>query len=172
MTVSALRLMLYDSLREPEVSAYHESKLRNHLLLDTEDDYVREAYMSQTCPRCRSRHSQRILRSFRYLDCGLEAHRDALGVSNMGARCAGYAVRPMVWPMLLRWDGCGWNRNNGMPTQERISVEARVPATFGRGERQKGRHQTADWAILHYCTAICARPSKAASALIVEGASG
>jgi putative transposase len=86
---------------------------------------VSEAYTSQTCPRCRSRHSQRILRGFRCLDCGLEAHRDAVGVLNMAARCGGYAVRPMAWPMLLRWDGCGWNRNNGMPTQaKRIRVEA------------------------------------------------
>jgi putative transposase len=85
---------------------------------------VSEAYTSQTCPRCRSRHSQRILRGFRCLDCGLQAHRDAVGVLNMAARCGGYAVRPMVWPMLLRWDGCGWNRNNGMPTQQRIKVEA------------------------------------------------
>ena len=31
--------------------------------------------------------------------------------------------RPM--PVLLRWDGCGWNRNNRMPTQaKRIGVEA------------------------------------------------
>jgi hypothetical protein len=43
---------------------------------------------------------------------------------NMAARCGEYAVRPMVWPMLLHWDGCGWNRNNGMPTLERIRVEA------------------------------------------------
>jgi len=86
---------------------------------------ISEAYTSQTCPRCHSRHSQRVLRGFRCLDCGLEAHRDAVGVLNMAARCGGYAVRPMVWPMLLRWDGCGWNRNNGMPTQEkRIGVEA------------------------------------------------
>jgi putative transposase len=86
---------------------------------------VSEAYTSQTCPRCRSRHSECILRGFRCLECGLEAHRDAVGVVNMAARCGGYAVRPMVWPMLLRWDGCGWNRNNGMPTQEkRIGVEA------------------------------------------------
>jgi hypothetical protein len=26
--------------------------------------------------------------------------------------------------MLLHWDGCRWNRNNGMPTLERIRVEA------------------------------------------------
>ena len=86
---------------------------------------ISEAYTSQTCPRCRSRHSQRILRGFRCLDCGLEAHRDAVGVLNMAARCGGYAVRPMAWPMLLRWDGYRWNRNNGMPTQQRtITVEA------------------------------------------------
>ena len=86
---------------------------------------VSEAYTSQTCPRCRSRHSLRVLRGFRCLDCGLEAHRDAVGVLNIAARCGEYAVRPMVWPMLLRWDGCGGNRNNGMPTQaKRSRVEA------------------------------------------------
>ena len=85
---------------------------------------VSEAYTSQTCPRCHSRHSVRVLRGFRCLDCGLEAHRDAVGVLNIAARYGEHAVRPMVWPMLLRWDGCGWNRNNGMPTQQRITVEA------------------------------------------------
>ncbi len=85
---------------------------------------VSEAYTSQTCPQCRSRHSERVLRGFRCLDCGLEGHRDAVGVLNMAARCGEYAVRPMAWPMLLRWDGCRWNRNNGMPTQQRIGVEA------------------------------------------------
>jgi len=57
---------------------------------------ISEAYTSQTCPRCHSRHSLRVLRGFRCLDCGLEAHRDAVGVLNMAARCGGYAVRPMV----------------------------------------------------------------------------
>ena len=85
---------------------------------------VSEAYTSQTCPRCGSRHSLRVLRRFHCLDCGLEAHRDAVGVLNIAARYGEYAVRPMAWPMLLRWDGCGWNRNNGMPTLERIRVEA------------------------------------------------
>ena len=85
---------------------------------------VSEAYTSQTCPRCGSRHSLRVLRRFHCLDCGLEAHRDAVGVLNIAARCGEYAVRPMAWPMLLRWDGCRWNRNNGMPTQQRIRVEA------------------------------------------------
>jgi len=68
---------------------------------------ISEAYTSQTCPRC-----------------GSEAYRDAVGVLNTAARCGERAVRPMVWPMLLRWDGCGWNRNNGMSTLERSRVEA------------------------------------------------
>jgi len=57
---------------------------------------VSQAYTSQTCPRCRSRRSQRVLRGFRCLDCGLEAHRDAVAVVNMAARYGEYAVRPMV----------------------------------------------------------------------------
>jgi putative transposase len=86
---------------------------------------VSEAYTSQTCPRCGSRHSLRVLRRFHCLDCGLEAHRDAVGVLNIATRYGEYAVRPMAWPMLLHWDRCGWNRNNGMPTQaKRIRVEA------------------------------------------------
>jgi hypothetical protein len=40
----------------------------------------------------------------------------------MAARCGGYAVRPMVWPMLLHWDGCGWNRGNGMPLVKCIRI--------------------------------------------------
>jgi putative transposase len=85
---------------------------------------ISEAYTSQTCPRCGSRNTERILQGFKCLDCGLEAHRDAVGIVNIAARYGEPPVRPMVWPVLLRWDGCGWNRNNGMPTQERIRVEA------------------------------------------------
>jgi len=85
---------------------------------------ISEAYTSQICPRCGSRNTVRILPDLKCLDCGLEAHRDAVGVVNMAARCGGYAVRPMVWPMLLHWDGCRWNRNNGTPTQQKSRVEA------------------------------------------------
>ena len=62
---------------------------------------ISEAYTSQICPRCGSRNTVRILPDLKCLDCGLEAHRDAVGVVNMAARCGGYAVRPMVWPMLI-----------------------------------------------------------------------
>ncbi len=33
----------------------------------------------------------------------------------MVARCGGYAVRPMVWPMLLHWDGCGGTATTECP---------------------------------------------------------
>ena len=64
--------------------------------------YVADRLRWTECPRCHSGHSQGVLRGFRCLDCGLEAHRDAVGVLNMAARCGEYAVRPMVRPMLLR----------------------------------------------------------------------
>jgi hypothetical protein len=39
--------------------------------------------------------------------------------------------------MLLRWDGCGWNRNNGMPTQAKRSKSGSMnPRDFSRGENQ------------------------------------
>ncbi|MCJ7457052.1 hypothetical protein MUP07_10010 [Candidatus Bathyarchaeota archaeon] len=67
------------------------------------------------CPKARIRLSTENRRG------RVRVSRD---IMNMAARCGGYAVRPMAWPMLLRWDGCRWNRNNGMPTQQRIRVEA------------------------------------------------
>ena len=73
---------------------------------------------------CRCAITGEIIDAHVNIYCGLEAHRDAVGVVNMAARCGEYAVRPMAWPMLLRWDGCGWNRNNGMPTLQRTVVEA------------------------------------------------
>jgi len=48
--------------------------------------------------------------------------RVSRGVVNMAARCGGYAVRPMAWPMLLHWDGCGWNRGNGMPLVKSVRI--------------------------------------------------
>jgi hypothetical protein len=58
-------------------------------------------------------------------DRGFDAHRRAFGVVNMEARCGGYAVRPIVRPLFLHWDGCMQNRNNGMLAEaKRIGVEA------------------------------------------------
>jgi len=86
---------------------------------------ISEAYTSQTCPRCHSRHSVCVLRGFRCLDCGLEAHRDAVGVLDMLFIAAGTLLGQ--WFGLCFYPGIdsGWNRNNEMPTQaKRIIVEA------------------------------------------------
>jgi len=79
---------------------------------------VSEAYSSTTCPRCRSRSNERRGRLFRCLRCGLESHRDAVGVTNMASLRGEIAVRVMAHPLLLRWDGCGWKPSRVMTTQE------------------------------------------------------
>jgi len=90
---------------------------------------VSEAYTSQKRPRC-GFNSKPRKRLFQCGSCRFEAHRDAVGVVNMASlsrkrmSVKGNAVRVVAHPMLLRWDGCGWNRKNGMPTQQRNTVEA------------------------------------------------
>jgi len=79
---------------------------------------VSEAHTSDTCPRCRSRNSERRGRLFRCLGCGLEAHRDAVGVANMASLSREKAVRVVAHPALLRWDGCRWKGKSSMPTKE------------------------------------------------------
>jgi putative transposase len=99
---------------------------------------VSEAHTSDTCPRCRSRNCERRGRLFRCLSCGLEAHRDAVGVVNMASLTGERAVGAMAHPMLLRWDGCWWKPSRAMPTQRDElprsknlpTLAGRVPATF------------------------------------------
>gem|GEM_PF-4978927 len=93
-------------------SATKERRYRDFLSNTNNHHRVNASSCLQTC-------SKRVC-----LDCGLEAHRDAVGVVNMAARCGRYAVGPMAWPMLLRWDRHKWNRSNGMPGLERSRVEA------------------------------------------------
>jgi len=94
---------------------------------------VSEAHTSDTCPRCRSRKSERRGRLFRCRSCRLEAHRDAIGVMNMASLTGEKAVGAMAHPMLLRWDGCGWKGNSSMPTQARMNRrEAGIPGPKSR----------------------------------------
>lgn len=44
---------------------------------------VRENYTSSICPRCGSKKAYKHKRLFKCLDCGLEAHRDVVGVLNI-----------------------------------------------------------------------------------------
>ena len=44
---------------------------------------VNEHYTSSVCPRCGSKNAIKYKRLFKCLDCGLEAHRDVVGVLNI-----------------------------------------------------------------------------------------
>jgi putative transposase len=67
---------------------------------------VSEYKTSSRCVRCRSENIERKGRLFRCLECGLEAHRDAIGVLNMAnLQYEGTAIRVMTHPKLLKWDG-------------------------------------------------------------------
>ncbi|ADB57492.1 RNA-guided endonuclease InsQ/TnpB family protein [Archaeoglobus profundus] len=45
--------------------------------------FVREDYTSSVCPRCGSTNAYKHKRLFKCLNCGLEAHRDVVGVLNI-----------------------------------------------------------------------------------------
>ncbi|MHA1685503.1 MAG: transposase [Candidatus Heimdallarchaeaceae archaeon] len=67
---------------------------------------VNEAHTSSICPRCHSTHILKRKRLFKCLDCGLEAHRDAVGSVNIGLAHgdplpAGVINRVVARPLLL-----------------------------------------------------------------------
>ncbi|MGQ9721697.1 MAG: zinc ribbon domain-containing protein [Candidatus Jordarchaeum sp.] len=67
---------------------------------------VEERGASSQCPRCGSKHMVRKGRLFRCLNCGLEAHRDAVGCVNIGLAQgepipAGVINRAVTRPTLL-----------------------------------------------------------------------
>jgi len=96
---------------------------------------VSEAHTSDTCPRCRSRNTERRRRLFQCLHCGLEAHRDAVGVANMASLNGESAVRVMAHPMLLKWDRCRWKGSSPVPIEGVNAREARISRP-SRGESQ------------------------------------
>ncbi len=93
---------------------------------------ISEYKTSSICPRCRSERVVRRKRLFKCLNCSLEAHRDAVGVLNIGlaqgARLPAGAVNGVVArPLLLRWDRCRWKGKSPMNTQRMNTLEARIP---------------------------------------------
>jgi len=92
----------------------HNSKKANSMIhnLLTAEEYgikvreISEASMSGRCPRCGSRKAERKGRFFRCLNCGFEAHRDAVEVLNMAnLHGEGTAIGAVAHPSLLRWNG-------------------------------------------------------------------
>ena len=84
---------------------------------------------SKRCSVCGEKHKNGRVRRGLYKcpDTNVRLNADVNGANNLlePKVAADSGSRPMAWPMLLRWDGCGWNRNSGMPTQaKRSRVEA------------------------------------------------
>jgi len=97
-----------------------------------EDEEVSEYKTSSICPRCGSDRVVKRKRLFKCLNCGLEAHRDAVGVLNIGFAQgvklpAEVINRTVTRPLLLRWNGCRWEPKRAMNTQRMKTLEARIP---------------------------------------------
>jgi putative transposase len=89
---------------------------------------VSEYKTSSRCIRCSSENIERKGRLFKCLECGLEAHRDAIGVLNMAnLQYEGTAIRVMTHPNLLKWDGMRWQPRRAVTHQPMTMIEARIP---------------------------------------------
>jgi len=88
---------------------------------------VSEYKTSSRCIRCGSENIERKGRLFKCLECGLEAHRDAIGVLNMAnLQYEGTAIRVMTHPNLLKWDGMKWECKSTMTHRPMNMIEARI----------------------------------------------
>jgi len=89
---------------------------------------VSEYRTSSICPRCSSDRVVKRGRLFKCLNCGLEAHRDAVGVVNMGTLYnGGMPIGVVAHPLLLRWNGCRWEPKRAMNIQRMNTLEAKIP---------------------------------------------
>ena len=98
---------------------------------------VSEHRTSSICPRCGSNKAFRRGRLFKCISCRVEAHRDAVGVLNIGlaqgAKLPAGAINgAMARPLLLRWNGMKWEPKRAMNNQPMNTLEARI-SPFQRG---------------------------------------
>lgn len=64
--------------------------------------FVKENYTSSVCPRCGSKNTVKRKRLFKCLNCGLEAHRDVVGVLNIARLSSGGFNGGLALPELPR----------------------------------------------------------------------
>ncbi|MEM2352543.1 MAG: transposase, partial [Thermoproteota archaeon] len=80
--------------------------------IEVKEESERET--SSVCPTCRSRNTASKGRLFKCLSCGLEAHRDAVGVLNIARLHGGEVNGAVAHPLLLRWNGVMWKPKRAM----------------------------------------------------------
>jgi putative transposase len=86
-----------------------------------EVEEVSEYKTSSKCPYCGSENVTNRGRLFKCYDCGLEAHRDAVGVLNIGHLNGGGVNGVVAHPLLLRWEP-----RRAMNNQPMNTLEARI----------------------------------------------
>jgi len=87
---------------------------------------VSEYRTSSICPRCGSDRAVKRGRLFKCLNCGLEAHRDVVGVINMGTlRNGGMPIGVVAHPLLLRWNGMKWEPRRAMNNRPNESLRSK-----------------------------------------------
>lgn len=94
---------------------------------------VSEHKTSTRCPSCDSENIVNTGRFFRCLDCGLEAHRDAVGFLSIGSRQGESINGVMTYPLLLKWNGMRWEAKRSMNNRPTKTLEARIPQGLSRG---------------------------------------
>jgi len=89
---------------------------------------ISENGTSSVCPRCGSDWTYKHKRLFKCLNCGLEAHRDVVGVLNIAALHNGgcQAIGVMAHPLLLEWNGMKWEPKRVMNNRPMKPLEARI----------------------------------------------
>jgi putative transposase len=90
---------------------------------------VDERKTSSVRPSCGSDRAVKRGRLFKCLSCGIEAHRDAVGVLNIGlaqgAKLPKGAINGlMAEPLLLRWNGMRWKPKRAVNTRPMKPLEA------------------------------------------------
>jgi putative transposase len=87
---------------------------------------VSEYKTSSKCPYCGSENVTNRGRLFKCYDCGLEAHRDAVGVLNIGHLNGGGVNGVVAHPLLLRWDGMKWEPRRAMNNRPMNTLETEI----------------------------------------------
>jgi len=88
---------------------------------------------SSTCPSCKSENVTIKGRLFKCLNCGLEAHRGAVGVLNIARLNGGEVNRVVAHPLLLRWNGVRWEPKRAMNNGPMNASRSKNPTFFSRG---------------------------------------
>jgi putative transposase len=87
---------------------------------------VSEYKTSSKCPYCGSENVTNRGRLFKCSDCGLEAHRDAVGVLNIGHLNGGGVNGVVAHPLLLKWDGMRWEPRRAMNDRPMNTLETGI----------------------------------------------